>query len=546
MPSPVKSQPVSSTVAWRRLTELARHPHDLTAPGGFSPERIAKLRAQACGLDILYAAQRVTPEVLVALTDLARETNVIERFRDLLRGAISNRIEGYPSENRRVLHFANRHLFDDLPDRADVRMPQDAVDDSRREMVRLAKFLEGVEQGTVTNAKGEPFNELINLGVGGSALGPRAIYLALQPWRYRDRRVHFVSNLDPDDAAATLRQAHLPRTLVTVVSKSGSTQETRTNEALLRDAYRRAGLDPNVHFTCVTAVGSPLDKEPSYREKFHMFDYVGGRYSPTSVVGGVSLGFGLGFSAFEDLLRGAREMDLASLDLDLGANLPLLMALLGIWNRNFLGADTLAVIPYSQALSRFVAHLQQLDMESNGKSITTAGVPVAWGTGPVVWGEPGTNGQHAFFQLIHQGPGLIPCEFIGFRESQYEEDEVIDGSTNQQKLLANLFGQVLALAVGKPDTNPNKRFAGNRPTLTILGDRLTPRMMGRLLAMYENKVAYQGLVWGINSFDQEGVELGKRLTLRVLPHLAQSHADSGAGSDAVERALLRAARLLPD
>lgn len=538
MPRPSGLPAFTSTRAHGLLEQLARRPHDLTGDGGLSAERIERMRARACGLDLLYAAQRVTPEVLGALTELARETEAVERFRDLMAGAISNRIEGHESENRRVLHFVSRHLFDDLPDRPEARLPADALAEARQEAEKLRRFLDDLERGRIGNARGEPFTDMINVGIGGSDLGPRALYLALQPWRFRDRKVHFLSNVDPDDAAQVLRQVPLSHTLVNVVSKSGATVETRANEQVLRRAFHQAGLDPAAHFVCVTAAGSPMDEAPGFREKFHMFDYIGGRYSATSVVGGVSLGFGLGFDAFRELLRGAREMDLASLDLDLKTNLPLLMALLGVWNRNFLGMPTLAVLPYSQALSRFTAHLQQLDMESNGKSITRNGDPVAWDTAPVVWGEPGTNGQHAFFQLLHQSRTVVPCEFIGFRENQYSEDMAVDGSTGQQKLIANLLAQVLALAVGQTSPNPNRSFPGNRPSLVLIGQRVDPHTVGRLLALYENKVAYQGFIWGINSFDQEGVQLGKVLAGRLLPRLVKP---AGGRDGSIERALLKAA-----
>jgi glucose-6-phosphate isomerase len=545
MPRPSGPPMFATTRAHGLLEQLARHPHDLTGDGGLFAERIERMRSRACGLDLLYAAQRVTPEVLAALTELARETEAVGRFRDLMGGAVLNRIEGHESENRRVLHFVSRHLFDDLPDRPEARLPADALADARQEAAKLERFLGDMEHGRIGNARGEPFTDMINVGIGGSDLGPRALYLALQPWRFRDRKVHFLSNVDPDDAAQVLRQVRLSHTLVNVVSKSGSTVETRANEQVLRRAFREAGVDSAPHFVCVTAAGSPMDKAAGFREKFHMYDYIGGRYSATSVVGGVSLGFGLGFDAFHELLRGAREMDLASLDLDLGTNLPLLMALLGVWNRNFLGLPTLAVLPYSQALSRFTAHLQQLDMESNGKSVTRTGDPVAWDTAPVVWGEPGTNGQHAFFQLLHQSRTVVPCEFIGFRESQYSEDLAVDGSTGQQKLMANLLAQVLALAVGQASPNPNRSFPGNRPSLVLIGQRVDPRTVGRLLALYENKVAYQGFIWGINSFDQEGVQLGKVLADRLLPRIVKL-APAGGRVGATERALLKAAGLLVD
>jgi glucose-6-phosphate isomerase len=276
-----------------------------------------------------------------------------------------------------------------------------------------------------------------------------------------------------------------------------------------------------------------------------MFDYIGGRYSATSMVGGVCLGFALGYANFQEILRGAREMDVHALQAEPAANLPLLAALLGIWNRNLLGLPTLAVLPYSQGLIRFAAHLQQLDMESNGKGITRRGAFVEHDTGPVVWGEPGTNGQHAFYQLIHQSRTVIPCEFIGFRTNQYGHDLDVQGTTSQQKLLANLLAQSIGLASGQRSDNPNKFFPGNRPNSLLLADRLTPRSLGALLAFYEDKVAYQGLIWNINSFDQEGVQLGKVLATQLIDHFKLHNTGKPADekADPVGWALLKAARL---
>jgi glucose-6-phosphate isomerase len=465
-----------------------------------------------------------------------------------MAGEVMNRIEGQESENRQVLHFASRNVFDDLPDPFDCGAAQPAATQARREVEKLGKFLGQLESGQIQNARGQPFTDLVNIGIGGSDLGPRALYLALQPWRQTDRRVHFVSNVDPDDAAQAIRGLDLSRTLVNVVSKSGSTLETLTNETIVRDAFTKAGLKPEHHCLCVTGEGSPMDNPKRYQASFYMFDYIGGRYSATSMVGGVSLGFGLGMSAFKDILRGAREMDLASTEPNLGANLPLLAALLGIWNRDFLGLPTLAVLPYSQGLVRFAAHLQQLDMESNGKGITKQGQPVDFDTGPIVWGEPGTNGQHAFYQLIHQSRTVVPCEFIGFRDNQYGVDVKVQDTTSQQKLLANLFAQSIALATGQDNANPNKRFPGNRPNSILLGGRLTPRTLGALLAYYENKVAYQGLIWNINSFDQEGVQLGKVLGTRILGHFQHLNTKKGQvpdkAADPLGWAMLEAARLV--
>jgi glucose-6-phosphate isomerase len=537
---------LTATRAYLRLVDFARRPHDLAAAGGLTPERIAGMRARACGIDLLYATERVTPEVLAALAELAGETGAVDQFRQMLAGGVMNRIDGFESENRRVLHFATRHLFDDIPDRPGAVLPQDAVEAERRELERVAGFVAGIERGRVANARGEPFTDLVNVGIGGSDIGSRALYLALQPWRCPGRRVHFLSNVDPDDAARVLRLVDPARTLVNVVSKSGGTLETTANQRRLTHAYRSAGLDPARHFVCVTTPGSALDRSAEFREKFHMFDYVGGRFSVTSAAGTVALAFGLGMDVLRDVLRGAREMDLASLELDLRSNLPLLLALLGVWNRNLLGLPTLVILPYSQALSRFPAYVQELDMESNGKSVTRSGQAATWHTAPVVWGEVGTDAQHSFFQQLHQGEAVVPCEFIGFRESQFGEDLAVAGATGQQKLNANLLGQMLALAVGKSDANPNRRFPGNRPSLALIGQRLDPRMLGRLVALYQNKTAFQGFLWGVNSYDQEGVQLGKTLAGSLLPRMVPGSGSAGATDGGLERALLEAAGMLPE
>lgn len=259
-----------------------------------------------------------------------------------------------------------------------------------------------------------------------------------------------------------------------------------------------------------------MDDPSRYLASFYMWDYVGGRYSATSMVGGVTLGFALGASGFLEILKGAHAMDVHARTAEIHENLPLTSALLGIWNRNFLNYPTVAIIPYSQGLLRFTAHLQQLDMESNGKRIDKTGKATHFSTGPVIWGEPGTNGQHSFYQLIHQGTDVVPLEFIGFKKSQYPQDLEIQHTTSHEKLLANLFAQSIALATGEKNANPNKTFLGNRPNRILLAETLSPYTLGSLLAFYEHKVAFQGFIWNINSFDQEGVQLGKVLATKVL------------------------------
>ncbi len=529
-------QPLTDVPVYPHLVGLAQQPFDLTSPGALSLARMHRYCSSAAGFDLLYGTQRVNDQVMAGLQVLADQCELVQQFRQMRRGAIMNRIHGFPSEERQVLHTACRDLFSEKP------AEPLASAQARREMARLQAFLEDLENGVLVNVQGQPFDTMIHVGIGGSDLGPRSIYEALRAYGRPGRQVFFVSNVDPDDAANVLRRVNLATTLVNVVSKSGTTLETMTNEALLRRAFEARALNPALHFLAVTGEGSPMDNSDKYLRSFYMFDYIGGRYSSTSMVGAVMLGFALGIEAVLEFLEGASLMDLAAEEPDLQHNLPLLLALLGVWNHTFLGRATVAVLPYSQALHRFSAHLQQCDMESNGKSVSRYGESVSLQTGPIIWGEPGTNGQHAFYQLLHQGTEIVPVEFIGFRRSQHGEDLEIEGSTSQQKLVANLLAQSLALAMGQESENPNRRFPGNRPNLILLAEQLTPKIMGALLALYEAKVVFQGFCWNINSFDQEGVQLGKVLAGRVLS-LMQGGQDATGGEISPEKALMRMAKM---
>ncbi|MCL7486756.1 MAG: glucose-6-phosphate isomerase [Desulfobulbaceae bacterium] len=509
----------------KQLAQLARKPYDLTAPGALGPERIKQYTASVCGFDFLYATQRLDNRTLDLLQQLADEAGLVEQFLAMKSGRTMNRIEGFASENRPVLHTACRDIFSSAP------CNPEATSQAGEQLARLKNFLLELDQGKIVNHRGESYTTMVQVGIGGSDLGPRALYMALKRYQSAGRSARFIANVDPDDTAEILDNVDLSRTLFNVVSKSGTTLETLTNEQMVRSALEDAGLDPARHLLSVTGAGSPMDDPRRYLRSFHMFDYIGGRYSATSMVGGVTLGFTLGYDAFVEILKGAHAVDVAAEKKDVRANVPLLMALVGIWNRNFLGHTTVAILPYSQALLRFPAHLQQCDMESNGKSVTRKGQPVGWDTGPVIWGEPGTNGQHAFYQLLHQGTTVVPAEFIGFRQSQYGRDIDVDGTTSQQKLVANMLAQSLALAAGQENDNPNRRFAGNRPSSVLIADRLTPFAMGALLALYENKIAYQGFCWNINSFDQEGVQLGKVLATLVLQEMAADSMGKGGVLD---------------
>lgn len=488
------------------LKGLASSPYDLTLEGNLSTNRLKRYCAQAGEFKLLYGTERVDDDILQALKELAHEARLVDKMEAMQRGDIINKIEGYPSENRSVLHTAMRDFFMH-PNQGKEAIKAAAA--AKKECDKLKNFISKLDDKN-------HFTDVIQVGIGGSDLGPRALYMALKAFKKSGRNAHFISNVDPDDAASVLRSIDPKKTLVVVVSKSGTTLETLTNETLVRDYFQKAGCKPEKHFISVTGEGSPMDNPDHYLASFYIWDFIGGRYSATSMVGAVTLSFTLGFDQYMNILKGAHEMDRIALSRDFDQNLPLLGAMLGIWNRNFLHYQTVAILPYSQALLRFPAHLQQCTMESNGKRIDKFGNPVDFDTGPIIWGEPGTNGQHSFYQLIHQGTNIVPIDFIGFRESQFQEDLNVHGSLSQEKLISNLLAQSIALARGQKSDNPNKVFPGNRPNNILLAKRLDPFTMGSLLAYYEHKIAFQGFCLNINSFDQEGVQLGKVLANKII------------------------------
>jgi len=492
------------------LRKIAEKPVDLSKGGCLCPKRMEEMMVECLNLKLFYGTERVNEKTIETLFELASEAGVHEKMFAMQNGEVINKIEGFESENRMVLHTAMRDFFDR---QAEGEQARQAAALAYAEMEKLKSFLDGIEK--------EDYTDMIQVGIGGSELGPKAIYLALEAFNKAGKRVHFISNVDPDDAANVIRRVNLSKTLVVIVSKSGTTLETLTNEELIRKKFQEEGLSPKNHFLAVTGKGSPMDNPDMYRKSFYIWDYVGGRYSATSMVGCVMLAFALGMEKLLDFLRGANSMDKVALEQDPKKNLPLLSALLGIWNHNFLGHPTTAIIPYSQAMSRFPAHLQQCDMESNGKRIDKQGRPVDFWTGPIIWGEPGTNGQHSFYQLIHQGTIVVPVEFIGFTESQFGEDSSFKGTTSQEKLLSNLFAQSIGLATGQKNDNPNKEFPGNRPNRVLMAKKCDPYTMGAILSYFENKVAFQGFIWDINSFDQEGVQLGKVLANKIIDQFAK-------------------------
>ena len=510
-------------INWKNLDELTSYgelrktkPVDLarvmTEDQGAA--RVANYQIpMGAGLVYNFAAKAVDDDILAALEKLAGEAQLSEKFEDLYNGDVVN-----TGEKRLVLHHLTRGQLgkDVIADGVNKRAFYE------EQQKRIADFAGQVHAGKIANGAGEKFTTVVQIGIGGSDLGPRAMYIALENWAKKTgnfkMEAKFISNVDPDDASAVLDAIDVAHALFILVSKSGTTLETLTNQSFVMDALKKRGLDPAKHMIAVTSETSPLAKSSDYLAAFFMDDYIGGRYSSTSAFGGAVLSLAFGPDVFARFLAGAHEEDVLAAGTDVRKNPAMMDALIGFYERSVLGYPATAVLPYSQALSRFPAHLQQLDMESNGKSVNRFGEPLNYVTGPVIFGEPGTNGQHSFYQLLHQGTDIVPLQFVGFRKSQLENDVVIQGSTSQQKLCANVAAQIVAFACGKQNENLNKNFKGGRPSSIIIGDQLTPESLGALLAHFENKVMFQGFLWNVNSFDQEGVQLGKVLAKAVLAH----------------------------
>ncbi|OHD80198.1 MAG: glucose-6-phosphate isomerase [Spirochaetes bacterium RIFOXYC1_FULL_54_7] len=500
---------IESSTSWAAL--LARQPENLRE--ALTADRVHhRLVSTGGGLSYSYAAMDLDEPTINLLAVAAAELDLLSQYKEVASGSVMN-----IGEKRMVLH----HLLRGQPFGPVIKDGRDYGAFYHSEKDRAGDFARKIRSGALRGSTGKRFERVVQIGIGGSDLGPRALYLALEQWA-RERnlltvRASFISNVDPDDANAILAGVDPESTLFILVSKSGTTQETLANEALVKSRLAQTpGIDPSKHLVAVTSETSPLARNPAYLDSFYIDDYIGGRYSATSAVGGVILSITLGPEAFSAILAGAAEADLAAKEPDIRRNAALLDALLGIFERDVLGRPCVAVLPYSQALSRFPAHLQQLDMESNGKRVDRNGKPSALPTGPAVLGEPGTNGQHSFYQLLHQGTDVIPLQFIGFRQNQTTYDPLFEGSSARRKLNANLTAQIVAFAKGKDDSNPGKQFPGGRPSTLIFGEELDPAALGALLAHYENKVMFQGFAWNINSFDQEGVQLGKVLTGKVL------------------------------
>ena len=544
----------TTTAAWAELETLkADFTPDLRGWFADDPDRVARLTHPLADLHVDLSKNLVTDEIVAALVRLAEQTGVAERFALMLEGAHLN-----TTEDRAVLHTALRRPADASP--ALVVDGQHVDHDVHEVLDRMAAFADRVRSGAWTGVTGKKVATLVNIGIGGSDLGPVMVYEALKPYADAGIEARFISNIDPTDLAQKTAGLDPETTLFIVASKTFTTLETLTNAHLARD-WLWAGLEKSGAITAdeasrtdavahhFVAVSTALDKVEAFgidpQNAFGFWDWVGGRYSVDSAIG-LSLDIALGPDVFRELLAGFHAVDEHVRTTPLAQNVPVLMGLLNVWYSNFLGAQSHAVLPYAQLLHRFPAYLQQLTMESNGKSVRWDGSPVTTDTGEVFWGEPGTNGQHAFYQLIHQGTRLIPADFIGFADPAYPLTD--DGRDVHGLFLANFLAQTKALAFGKSaeeveaegTTGPlvaARTFPGNRPTTSIFAPALTPRVLGELIALYEHITFTQGTIWGINSFDQWGVELGKQLALQIAPAI-EGDEDAVAAQDASTRALL--------
>lgn len=532
---------IDQSSPWKALAEHALELTPMRELFERDPGRFDRFSAEGAGLFLDYSKNMVTDETMNLLFDLAGEADVAGRIEAMFTGARIN-----TTENRAVLHVALRADADQLVLVDGINV----VEQVHGVLDQMEVFTAKVRSGDWKGYTGGRITDVVNIGIGGSDLGPRMVTAALDHYRKADLNFHFVSNIDGTHIAQVLGRVRPESTLFIIASKTFTTQETLTNAHTARDWFLRSGAaqtDVARHFVALST------NEPAVRDfgidpanMFAFWDWVGGRYSLWSCIG-LSIALAVGMENFRELLAGARDMDRHFRSTPFERNIPVLLALLGVWYRNFHGFESHAVLPYDQYLALLPAYLQQADMESNGKGVNRDGKPVTHATGPILWGEPGTNGQHAFYQLLHQGTTVVPCDFLVAVNPLHEIGE------HHTILLANFLAQTEALMRGRtlaeaeaelanlePEARaalaPHKAFPGNRPSNSLLYDRLTPRALGSLIAMYEHKIFVQGVIWGINSFDQMGVELGKQLAGVILPEL---RGGAAAAHDASTLGLIR-------
>jgi glucose-6-phosphate isomerase len=519
---------LTELTSWKELSE-----HYTTASGyqlrdlfNNDPERFNKFSLQAENLLLDYSKNRITEETRTLLLKLAEQCKVKEGIENMFSGKKIN-----TTEKRAVLHTALRNRSDKpvLVDGVNV------MDSINRVLAQMKGFSEKVRNGNWKGYTGKSITDIVNIGIGGSDLGPVMVCEALKPYAQEGLNIHFVSNVDGTHIAETLKKVNAETTLFIIASKTFTTQETIANAESAKEWFLKTAKDQKAvaaHFVALSTNADAVSKFGiDTSNMFEFWDWVGGRYSLTSAIG-LSISLYIGFDKFEELLQGAHGMDEHFRNAPFEQNMPIILAMLGVWYNNFFGAESQAILPYDQYMHRFAAYFQQADMESNGKRVTKDGKVVNYQTGPIIWGEPGTNGQHAFYQLIHQGTKLIPCDFLAPVNSQNPIGD------HHNMLLANYFAQTEALMKGKTEAEakaelekegksaedvtallPHKIFPGNIPTNSIMFNKLTPKTLGALLALYEHKIYVQGLVWNVNSFDQWGVELGKQLAKSIYSEL---------------------------
>ena len=540
----MSTRPLPDRAAWKALQAHAQKMRDVHLRRLFAddPGRGERLTAEAAGIFLDYSKNRVTGETIGLLLQLAEESALKARIEAMFRGEKINATEG-----RAVLHVALR-----APKGESISVDgEDVVPQVHAVLDRMAGFVAKIRSGAWKGHTGKPIRNIVNIGIGGSDLGPVMAYEALKHYSDRGLTFRFVSNVDGTDFAEATRDLDPAETLFIISSKTFTTLETMTNAQTARAWCLSSLKDDQAvakHFVAVSTNAQEVSKFGiDTSNMFGFWDWVGGRYSMDSAIG-LSTMIAIGPEHFHAMLAGFHAMDMHFRTAPIERNLPVLLGLLTVWYTDFLGAETIAVLPYDQYLKRFPAYLQQLTMESNGKSVTLDGTRVSYSTGPVYWGEPGTNGQHSFYQLIHQGTRLVPCDLIGFARALNPLGD------HHDLLMSNVFAQAEALAFGKtaealkaegtPDwLVPHRTFEGNRPTNVLLAERLTPEMLGALVALYEHSVFTQGTIWQINSFDQWGVELGKVLAKRIIPEL-KSAAEPKLEHDSSTNALIRRYRNL--
>ncbi|HEX2532779.1 MAG TPA: glucose-6-phosphate isomerase [Chitinophagaceae bacterium] len=537
----------TATPAWTALEQhkealSARHLRDLFTE---DPDRFRRFSVKLGDILFDYSKNRITPETICLLVQLAQECRLPDAITALFNGDFINE-----TEHRSVLHTALR----DFSGEPVYTAGQDVMPEVRRVQKHMQEFCQRIHSGAWTGYTGKKIRFIVNIGIGGSDLGPQMVAEALKPYWVEGVQPYFVSNIDATHIAEVLKKINPEETLFLVASKTFTTQETMTNAHTARRWFlEQAGSEEHIarHFVALSTNTKEVTQFGIAKENmFEFWDWVGGRYSLWSAIG-LSIALTVGYEHFETLLKGAHDTDRHFRNTEFGENIPVLMALISTWYINFFGAQSEVILPYDQYLHRFAAYFQQGNMESNGKSVDRNGEPVSYATGPVIWGEPGTNGQHAFYQLIHQGTLLVPCDFIAPAQTHNPIGD------HHEKLLSNFFAQTEALMNGKTEEEveeellksgknseevatlaPFKIFEGNRPTNSFLIKRITPFTLGQLIALYEHKIFVQGVIWNIFSFDQWGVELGKQLANRILPKL--SGEEEVCGHDASTCGLINA------